>query len=373
MLKNVENKKRKVNSSYITKNKNLVKNMNNKAKEKSQAKDNLNKSALNHKKKNKEYKVTFSLDKSEQIDKNEIIDKMETGETIYKITNENSNEFSNRDSSNKKNKHKKYEDENDTRAIKPPILSRYSSSTSEEEEEDDEEEKEEEKEIEPAPQEEPKTKKPNRFDELLHAYGTNYVYEIKKINANNDNKSIPKKKEDKKISRNMVMKNTVNSKNIYTDKETDQIRRELKRKLTHNEYKNDDNDDYDSKNFQKIKTNKAKIKKFKTKNEYDEGSKMSLSKKDTGNVRPSGNKAKIKKMKNRNDTSDKQYNNIVLQNSTYNQTTYNYYTNDKPRKLISTHTISNKKLKNNSNERTNKSVGTRSRTNKNKIKSTLRY
>ena len=185
--------------------------------------------------------------------------------------------------------------------------------------------------------------------------------------------SIPKKKEDKKISRNMVMKNTVNSKNIYTDKETDQIRRELKRKLTHNEYKNDDNDDYDSKNFQKIKTNKAKIKKFKTKNEYDEGSKMSLSKKDTGNVRPSGNKAKIKKMKNRNDTSDKQYNNIVLQNSTYNQTTYNYYTNDKPRKLISTHTISNKKLKNNSNERTNKSVGTRSRTNKNKIKSTLRY
>jgi len=154
-----------------------------------------------------------------------------------------------------------------------------------------------------------KLKKPNRFDELLHAYGTNYVYEIKKINANNDNKSIPKKKEDKKISRNMVMKNTVNSKNIYTDKETDQIRRELKRKLTHNEYKNDDNDDYDSKNFQKIKTNKAKIKKFKTKNEYDEGSKMSLSKKDTGNVRPSGNKAKIKKMKNRNDTSDKQYNN----------------------------------------------------------------
>ena len=131
---------------------------------------------------------TFSLDKSAQIDKNEIIDKMETGETIYKITNENSNEFSNRDSSNKKNKHKKYEDENDTRAIKPPILSRYSSSTSEEEEEDDEEEKEEEKEIEPAPQEEPKTKKPNRFDELLHAYGTNYVYEIKKINANNDNK-----------------------------------------------------------------------------------------------------------------------------------------------------------------------------------------
>ena len=96
-------------------------------------------------------------------------------------------------------------------------------------------------------------------------------------------------------------------------------------------------------------------------------------KKDTGNVRPSGNKAKIKKMKNRNDTSDKQYNNIVLQNSTYNQTTYNYYTNDKPRKLISTHTISNKKSKNNSNERTNKSVGTRSRTNKNKIKSTLRY
>ena len=115
-------------------------------------------------------------------------------------------------------------------------------------------------------------------------------------------------------------------KNIYTDKETNWIRSEFKRKLTHNQYRNEEeNENNDMKSFHKIKTNKAKIKKFKTKNEYDETDKMASIKKDTGNVPPHGNKVKIRNFPNyaRNNISYYKYNNIVLQNSTYN-----YYTND---------------------------------------------
>ena len=169
----------------------------------------------------------------------------------------------------------------------------------------------------------------------------------------------------------------VYSKTIYTDKETDKIRRDFKKKLTHNEYRNmneEIEDESELKNFQKVKTNKAKIKKFKVKNELDyEYNKMTLSKKDTGNARPHGNKAKIRKFANngRNIIPDYEYNNIVLQNSTFNQTTYNYYTNDskKPtKKTLETHISKNK---NPSFAKTNKSVGNRSKKSKNK--STLRY
>ena len=147
-------------------------------------------------------------------------------------------------------------------------------------------------------------------------------------------------------------------KNIYTDKETNWIRPEFKRKLTHNQYRSkEENEDTDMKIFHKVKTNKAKIKKFKTKNEYDESDKMALSKKDTGNTRPHGNKAKIRYFPNytRNNISDYEYNNIILQNSTYNQTTFNYYANDKPSGLNTNHTINHSKNKF-LTERQNKSV-----------------
>ena len=380
-----EYKKRKVNSNFIAKNKYLLKNMSNKAKDKSNAKENLNKSSGLIKKNNqKDNKQAFNLDKSVQINKNAIKNRMLSGGNIYKDRYNKSIEANNiPNAPNKKQKNKKYEDENDNRAIKPPILTKYSSSN-EEEEEEEEKEKEEEKESENIQinHEEFKTKKPNKFDELLHAYGTNHDYEIKKVKYSKDpNTNAQKSKDDMKLnSRNNAMKNTVNSKNIYTDKETNRIRSEFKRKLTHNQYRNkEENEDNDMKIFHKVKTNKAKIKKFKTKNEYDESDKMALSKKDTGNTRPHGNKAKIRYFPNytRNNISDYEYNNIILQNSTYNQTTYNYYINDikkSGKKLISTHTISNtKKKKNNSSEKGNKSVGNRSKMNKSKNKGSLRY
>ena len=99
------------------------------------------------------------------------------------------------------------------------------------------------------------------------------------------------------------------------------------------------------------------------------------SKKETGNVRPQGNKAKIRKFPNnaRNIIPNYEYNNIVFQNSTFNQTTYNYYTNDSKKpatKIIETYTSKNKNLY---STKTNKSLGNRSKTNKNKNKSILRY
>ena len=382
-----EYKKRKVNSNFIAKNKYLHKNMSNKAKDKSNVKENLNKSSALIKKNNqKDNKKSFNLDKSVQINKNAIKDKMLSGCMIYKDVNNKSIKANNIPNvPNKKQKNKKYGDENDNRAIKPPILTKYSSSNEEEEEEEEKEkEKDEEKENENIQinHVEFKTKKPNKFDELLHAYGTNHDYEIKKVKFSKDpNTNAQKSKDDMKLnSRNNVMKNAVNSNNIYTDKETNRIRSEFKRKLTHNQYRNEEeNEDNDMKIFHKVKTNKAKIKKFKTNNEYDESDKMALSKKDTGNARLHGNKAKIRNFPNhsRNNISDYEYNNIVLQNSTYNHTTYNYYTNDikkSGKKLISTHTISNvKKKKNNSSEKGNKSVGNRIKMNKSKNKGFLRY
>ena len=302
--------------------------------------------------------------------------------TSQDTNNKNNNSTKIRSDSNKKKKNKNNEDENDNRAIKPPIFTKYSSS-SDEEEEEGEEEKEQKKENDNIPinQEETKTKKPNIYDELLHAYGTNYDYEIKKVKFSKEsNKNVENNRENVKILKNNALKNMVYSKTIYTDKETDKIRRDFKRKLTHNEYRNTNEeieDESDLKNIHKIKTNKAKIKKFKAKNELDNEyyNKMTLSKKDTGNSRPHGNKAKIRKFPNnaRNIIDDYEYNNIVLQNSTFNQTTYNYYTNGSKKptmRIFETHTSKNK---NPYSIKTNKSVGNRSKVNKSKNRTILRY
>ena len=414
----IENyKKRKVNSNYIVKNKNNLNiTQTNKMKlqlDKAKTKDNLNKSSSlitknmkNQKKKvnNNNNKVSFNMDKNSQNKKNNIRGKLilenpilrkksdsesseeEEEEEEDENNNENNpnnnqnniNKLGNALVSNKSNNYKRYDD-GDNRAIKPPIFTRYHSSSEDEEGEEEEEEKEE-KQIQsfPMPQEEVKTRKPNRFDELLHAYGTNYDYENKNMKSKDKNQNKVIKIEQQKIARNNAMKNAINSKNIYTDKETNQIRRDFKRKLTHNEYRNDEeNEEYDPKNIHKVKGNKAKIKKFKTKNEYD--NELSNNKTvNTGNIRPKGNKAKIKKLHNnvRNILPDYEYSNIVLQNSTYNQTTYNYYTNETNKsgnKLKSNKTINTSSRKTNSNERNNKSVGHKNKGNKSKIKSALRY
>jgi hypothetical protein len=194
-------------------------------------------------------------------------------------------------------------------------------------------------------------------DELLHAYGTNYDYKKDQLSKEKNNgKNI--KNEERKYLRNNALKNNINSKNIYTDEQTNQMRKTFKRKLTHhNAYKNVEQDEIGQKNFHKIKTNKAKIKRFKTKNENEYDDNESNVSKKSGNKKPHGNKAKIRKFPNneRNIINDYEYNNIVLQNSTYNQTTFNYYANDKPSRLNTNHTINHSKNKF-SAERQNKSV-----------------
>ena len=99
-------------------------------------------------------------------------------------------------------------------------------------------------------------------------------------------------------------------------------------------------------------------------------------KKETGGLRAHGNKAKIKKLHNDRNNTGVEYKNIVLQNSTYKQTTYNYYTNDvkRPVKMKTNQTLSSERRKNPTyTERANKSVGTRSGNNKKKYKTTVRY
>ena len=492
-------RKNKVNSHYIVKNKlPLV------SKSRDKNRDNANKSSSIMKKNLRNKKgitVSFTLDKTvdqgAQSNNKSARDKILTGDLMNKSNTGNLNSRGyNSSSKNKKQRTRK--EDNDNRAIKPPVFSRYSSSEDEEEEEeeDDDEEKEEEKENVQVIQEQNKTKKPNRFDELLHAYGTNYDYEIKKVKFSENNKSNPnegknRKKDDSRLrsnSRNNVMKNKVDSeniytdketneirksfkkkltnnqyanneddsnnniykikirnnsrgmlgknnddksiytdketneirksfkkkltnnqyasneddsnnniykikvssnsrgnlgkynddKNIYTDKETNEIRRTFKKKLTHNEYGNND-DDIDPNNVNKVKGNKAKIRKFRSKNEY-ENELPNMVKKNTAYGKQQSNKAKIKKLNNgRNLDPDYGYNNIVLQNSTYNQTTYNYYTNDnevnKPssRMNISNTIYSGNKKKNDSSERLNKSVKIATNRNKNKNKNSVRH
>ena len=429
-------RKNKVNSNYIVKNKIPVI-----SKSRDKSRDNANKSSSLMKKNLKNKKgitVSFTLDKSVdqggQSNNKSTRDKILTGDLMNKSNTGNLNSRG-YNSSSKNQKPNNRKEDNDNRAIKPPVFSRYSSSEDEEEEEeeDDDEEKEEEKEDVQVIQEQSKIKKPNKFDELLHAYGTNYDYEIKKVkftenNKSNGNEGKNRKKDDTRLrsnSRNNVMKNRVDSeniytdkrtneirksfkkkltnnqyvnneddsnnniykikirnnskgnlgknnddKNIYTDKETNEIRKTFKKKLTHNEYANND-DDIDPNNVNKVKGNKAKIRKFRSKNE-NENELPTMSKKNTAYQKQQGNKAKIKKLNNgRNLNPDYGYNNIVLQNSTYNQTTYNYYTNDndanKPSSRINTIYSGNKK-KNDSTERINKSVKIATNRNKNKTK-----
>jgi len=352
-------KKKKIISNYVIKNKNSLtinnKSMDkykNKTKEPSLIKKNIKQNN------NKNHKVTFTLDRSAQIKKNSLTDKIKSKDKNNNNNNRINTTSFNINTSNKKQKTKNKRNDDDNRAIKPPILSKYSSSE-EEEEEEEEEEKEEEKEFDNTQndEEEVKGRKPNRFDELLHAYGTNYDYKKDKLSKEKNNgKNI--KNEERRYLRNNALKNNINSKNIYTDEKTNQIRKTFKRKLTHhNAYKNVEQDEIGQKNFHKIKTNKAKIKRFKTKNENEYDDNESNVSKKSRNKKPHGNKAKIRKFPNneKNIINDYEYNNIILQNSTYNQTTFNYYANDKTSRLNTNHTINHSKNKF-LTERQNKSV-----------------
>jgi type II secretory pathway component HofQ len=189
------------------------------------------------------------------------------------------------------------------------------------------------------------------------------------------------------------MNNRVTSKDIYTDRATNESRRSFKKKLTHNEYRNEEEEEVNSKSVQKVKSNKAKIKRFKPKHDIEDEIPIIQPKKVTAyNLRDNKTKIKMKKFQNKekNITSDYGYgyNNIISQDSTYNQNSDIYLSNDIKKNAIKAYanrrnnTSLNKRSylsqRNNTNDSTNRNkksdkLGTRIRLTKGKNRNILKY
>ena len=212
--------------------------------------------------------------------------------------------------------------------VKSDLLFQSSSSSSDIEEEKKIEEKKAEKEI------NKNIKSINQFDELFHNYATNY-------NTNNKPRKISKNILDENneiknnyLNKNNVLKNRTDSKNIYTDRETNESRALFKRRLkTSNKLVSEDLSTISKKEINKVKTDKAKIKKFKSKNNMAEVRQASTGKRkilNPNNKKYTDKNAKIRYFyKQRNINTDYINNsNIILQNTTVNHTTYNYYLNE---------------------------------------------
>jgi len=223
---------------------------------------------------------------------------------------------------------KKINKSTERRKVKSDLLFQSSSSSSDIEEEKKIEEKKAEKEI------NKKIKSINQFDELFHNYATNY-------NTNNKPRKISKNILDENneiknnyLNKNNVLKNRTDSKNIYTDRETNESRALFKRRLkTSNKLVSEDLSTISKKEINKVKTDKAKIKKFKSKNNMAEVRQASTGKRkilNPNNKKYTDKNAKIRYFyKQRNINTDYINNsNIILQNTTVNHTTYNYYLNE---------------------------------------------
>lgn len=223
---------------------------------------------------------------------------------------------------------KKNNKSTERRKVKSALLFQSSSSSSDIEEEKKIEEKKAEKEI------NKKIKSINQFDELFHNYATNYNTNNKprKISKNilDDNNEI----KNNYLNKNNVLKNRTDSKNIYTDRETNESRALFKRRLkTSNKLVSEDLSTISKKEINKVKTDKAKIKKFKSKNNMAEVRQASTGKRkilNPNNKKYTDKNAKIRYFyKQRNINTDYINNsNIILQNTTVNHTTYNYYLNE---------------------------------------------
>ena len=224
---------------------------------------------------------------------------------------------------------KKINKSTERRKVKSALLFQSSSSSSDIEEEKKIEEKKAEKEI-----TNKNIKSINQFDELFHNYATNY-------NTNNKPRKISKNILDENneiknnyLNKNNVLKNRTDSKNIYTDRETNESRALFKRRLkTSNKLVSEDLSTISKKEINKVKTDKAKIKKFKSKNNMAEVRQASTGKRkilNPNNKKYTDKNAKIRYFyKQRNINTDYINNsNIILQNTTVNHTTYNYYLNE---------------------------------------------
>ena len=222
---------------------------------------------------------------------------------------------------------KKENKSTERRHIKSSILLDTNSSSSEEEKNDQR------KEI----NINPRKINTSQYDELFRNFATSYSTENKqkrfsknKIEENNESINL----KYNNIRKNNALRNKIENQNIYTDKETNDSRALFKQKLkTSNKLFNEE---ITTKNeIHKVKTNKAKIKKFKSKNNLVQKQPTSGIKKinNLNNKKYTDKTAKIKQFRKQRNINSEYINNsnIILQNTTVNHTTYNYYLNDNER------------------------------------------
>ena len=311
---------RKKNSNSIKRNKNSLHNK--------EGKNVINNSSLNNKRNNKQetnLRISIKSDNKAKMNNTLLINK----QTLQSIKRENKS--------------------TERRHLKSFLL--FDNHNSSDEEEEKVQEKEPEKEIDSKNEIKQITnsKKLNQFDELFHSYATNY----KKQNLPRKiSKSMAEEETTNRTSiskKNNVIRN-MNRQSIFTDKETNESRALFKKKLlTSNKLLNDEMD-LSKKKIYKIKTNKAKIKKFISKKNLTEKQPSIVGKRKNVNL---NNKkyieknAKIRQFpKKRNINSDYINNsNIILQNTTVNHTTYNYYLNEQDKSTTSKKNNSYKKKK----------------------------
>ena len=150
--------------------------------------------------------------------------------------------------------------------------------------------------------------------------------------------------------KNKPLKKNMERKSIYTDTETNKFRALFKKKLLASNKMIDDIMSLSKTKVSKIKTNKAKIKKFISKKDLKEKKSFSVEKRKNINLKnkkPTDKNAKIKQFHGQRNINTDYINNsnIILQNTTVNHTTYNYYLNNQDKSTTSKKNNSYRKKK----------------------------
>ena len=278
---------------------------------------------------NKHLKInTNSFSLTDRTNNNKPVSNIKTSINVENKTKVNKKLSINKYTFAKKNSKKKQNKSTERRQIKSSILFGESSSLSEEDENEAIKDEDEKREI--------KEKKPIKiyqYDNLLLNYPTNTGSEnkTKKISKNIDENSTSIVKHKLFIKEN-ISNNKTENKYLYTDKDINETRSLLKRKLrTNNKLLNEEMTS-SKKEINKVKMSEVKIKKFKSKNLLAEKHTNSEIKKNNNlkNKKYVVKTAKIKQFhKHRNyNTNILNNSNITLQNTIVNHNTYNYYLND---------------------------------------------
>ena len=239
------------------------------------------------------------------------------------------------------------------RHLKSFLLFESNPSSNDEREKEPEKEKEKENEINELKQIKQITtnsKRLNQFDELFHSYATNY--KTQKI-PRKTSKSMAEEEILNKTSlpkRVNPIKKSMERQSIFTDTETNKSRALFKKKLLTSNKLLDDEIDLSKKKIYKVKTNKAKIKKFISKKNLKEKHNTSMEKRKNTNMnnkKYTDKNAKIKQFHGQRNINTDYINsrNIILQNTTVNHTTYNYYLNEQDKSINSKKNNSYKKKK----------------------------